>query len=230
MPRPTDDARFWDRIARKYARDPITDLAGYERSIARTAEFLGRSDTLLEIGCGTGTTALRLAPLVASIRGHDVSGEMIAIAREKATAQSCGNAEFAVAAAAAAPGDAPGGASGVYDAVLAFNLLHLVADRAAVLAAVHRSLKRGGLFISKTPCLAEMNPLIPLALPVLRMLGRAPHVAVLAAPGIEAEIAHAGFTITARERHGSGRRDPRIFLIARKQQPAPGPAVLAWGG
>ena len=36
----TDDARFWDRAARKYARDPIKDMAGYERTVERTKELL----------------------------------------------------------------------------------------------------------------------------------------------------------------------------------------------
>lgn len=58
------EARFWDRIARKYASDPIKDTAGYERTLARTRELLTHTDTVLEIGCGTGTTALKLAPSV----------------------------------------------------------------------------------------------------------------------------------------------------------------------
>ncbi|WP_338000423.1 hypothetical protein [Chelativorans sp. YIM 93263] len=31
-----NDARFWDRTARKYAAGPITDMAGYERTLERT--------------------------------------------------------------------------------------------------------------------------------------------------------------------------------------------------
>lgn len=206
-----DDARFWNRIARKYATDTIKDLAGYDRTIARTRRLLRPSDTVMEIGCGTGTTALKLAPDVAHLHASDVSSEMIAIAREKALAQSCSNAEFRVESAAhlAAPG-------GSCDAVLAFNLLHLVPDRSTTLAEAHRLLKPGGLFISKTPCLSEMNPLIRLALPVMRLLGKAPNMSFFTATGIEAEIARAGFTVEARERHGTGAKDIRIFIVARK--------------
>jgi ubiquinone/menaquinone biosynthesis C-methylase UbiE len=219
MLRTIDDARFWDGIARKYATDRIKDMAGYERTVERTRHFLSSSDTVLEIGCGTGTTALKLAPFVARIVGSDVSNEMVAIAREKAIALGCQNAEFTVAAAERGPGS-----DGSYDAVLAFNLLHLIADRPSTLARIHRLLKPDGLFISKTPCLSEMNPLIRVAVPVMRFAGKAPFVSFFAAPALEAEIAGAGFTIDKRERHGSGRKDARIFMVARKSDAVDRPA------
>ena len=209
MRRETEDQRFWDRAAPKYARDPIKDMAGYTRTIEATRQRLRKTDTVLEIGCGTGTTALSLAPAVARLVGTDISGEMIAIAREKAVAQSRGNAEFEVA-----PADRALGAGGAFDAVLAFNVLHLIADRSAVLRQAVRALKPGGLFISKTPCLSEMNPLLRLAVPVARLLGKAPHVAFFSGLVLEREIERAGFEIIERARHGSGRKDPRIFIVA----------------
>jgi ubiquinone/menaquinone biosynthesis C-methylase UbiE len=214
MARNAADARFWDRIARKYAADPIKDMDGYERTLDRTRHYLNGSDAVLELGCGTGTTALKLAPHVSRMVATDLSGEMITIAREKATAQACQNAEFAVATPDRAPWP-----DGAFDAVLAFNLWHLFVDRAAALAQVHRLLKPGRLFVSKTPCLAEMNPLIRLALPVMQLVGKAPYVAVFSAGELESEIAGAGFTIIERARHGSERKDARIFIVARKTDP-----------
>jgi ubiquinone/menaquinone biosynthesis C-methylase UbiE len=78
-----DDARFWDRIARKYARSAIADQAGYERTLERTRALLGPGDRVLELGCGTGTTALRLAGGVQDYVATDLSAGMIAIAKEK---------------------------------------------------------------------------------------------------------------------------------------------------
>jgi len=207
----TENAHFWNRAARKYARDPIKDLAGYERTLARTREVLGRGDAVLEIGCGTGTTALRLAPHVARLVATDVASEMIGIAQEKAVAEGATNLDFAVASAGQLPGE-----DGTFDAVLAYNVCHLIEDQRAALAEVHRVLKPDGLFISKTPCLDEMNPLIRLAVPVMRLIGKAPHVAFFNAAALEREIAGAGFTIVERARHGSGRKDARVFIIARK--------------
>lgn len=207
----TAEAKFWDRAARKYAAASIKDLSGYERTLQRTRELLGPEDDVLEIGCGTGTTALRLAPFVRRILATDVSGAMIEIARERAAEKACPNVAFEVSAPEAMPpADAP------YDAVLAYNLLHLVRDRSAVFAHVRRLVKPGGLFISKTPCLSEMNPLIRLAVPAMRLIGKAPYVAFFSAEALEEEIASAGFSVIERARHGSGRKDARVFLAARR--------------
>jgi ubiquinone/menaquinone biosynthesis C-methylase UbiE len=208
---PTNDARFWDRIARKYAAAPISDTAGYERTLARTRDVLKPADTALEFGCGTGTTALKLAPSVARYVATDISPEMIAIGREKAGEGGVRNVEFAVATPDASPWP-----DASFDAVLALNLLHLVAAREAALKNVHRLLRPGGLFISKTPCLKEMNPLIRLAVPVMQAFGRAPYVAFFSTQELEQEIEAAGFEIVERARHASRGKDARVFLVARK--------------
>jgi hypothetical protein len=85
-----------------------------------------------------------------------------------------------------------------------------------MLESAYRQLKPGGLFISKTPCLSEMNPLIRLAVPVARLIGKAPFVSFFRASDLEAEITKAGFSIVESARHGSGAKDPRIFIVARK--------------
>ena len=90
---PANEARFWDRAARKYAAAPISDTAGYERTLTCTREYLKPGDHALEFGCGTGTTALKLAPSVARYVATDISPEMIAIAREKAGKEGVDNAE-----------------------------------------------------------------------------------------------------------------------------------------
>jgi ubiquinone/menaquinone biosynthesis C-methylase UbiE len=212
MPRTIDDARFWDRTARKYAADVIADPAGYERTLECTQHYLRAADAVLEVGCGTGTTALTLAPCVASLVATDVSGEMIAIAREKAAAQGCVNAVFETARA-----DAPDRPDGSFDVVLAFNVLHLVAARDAVLRNIHRLLTPGGLFISKTPCLTQMGLPVRLLVPVMQAIGKAPHVAFFTDAELEREITAAGFKIVERARHGTRGKDARPFLVARKR-------------
>ena len=205
-------ARFWDRIALKYAANPIADLAGYEFTLRQVEDLLTADQDVLEIGCGTGTTALRLAPFTRRLLATDVSAGMIAIAREKLAAQSVPQLSFAVADA-----EEPVAAPGEFDAVLAFNLLHLVTDLDRTLQLAVRALRPGGLLISKTACLAELNPLIRyLAVPVMQAIGKAPHVLCFDADALQAAIARQGMDIVSVERHGTRGKDFRVFIVARK--------------
>ena len=140
------DARFWDRTSRKYAMGAIADQAGYERTLERTRALLGSGDRVLELGCGTGTTALRLAGDVKSYLATDISAGMIAFANEKYAADPIPALVFRTATAEAhTPDAAP------FNAILGFNYLHLVRDLPGTLRRIHVLLAVGGFFISKTP-------------------------------------------------------------------------------
>ncbi len=216
MSKTQDDSRFWDRIARKYAADKIADEAGYERTLARCLDYLKPSDKALEFGCGTGTTALRLAPSAGSLVASDISGEMIAIAREKQAADGKVNAAGALTFVQSALETLPYPDES-FDVVMGFSAVHLVPDLGDGLAQVHRLLKPGGLFISKTPCLGDMNPLIVAALPVMRFLGKAPNVLVFTSSELQAAIAAAGFELVDVEHHASKGKDTRPFIVARRR-------------
>lgn len=205
-------ARFWDRMAVRYAADPIADMAGYEATLRRVQGLLSADQDVLEIGCGTGTTALRLAPFTRRLKATDVSAGMIAIAREKLAAEPVPQLSFAEADA-----ETPVAGQGPYDAVLAFNLLHLVTDLDRALELAMRALRPGGLLISKTACIGEMNPLVPyLALPLMRAVGKAPPVLCFDADALRSAIARQGMDIVAVERHGTRGKDIRVFIVARK--------------
>lgn len=210
-------AAFWDRLARKYAAHAIADPAGFERTLARVGEALRPEQVAAEFGCGTGTVALRLAPLVRHYHASDFAPGMIGIAREKAAAAAQANLSLAVEgpeACSLAPGSV--------DVALALNLLHLIEGRTAALAGIAWVLRPGGLFISKTPCLSEMKPWVRLPVrvlvPLARLFGKAPYVDFFSAARLEADIVDAGFEIIETARHGSNpRNDIRLFVLARKR-------------
>lgn len=205
-------ARFWDRIAPRYAAEPIADRAGYEATLRRVQALLSTEQDVLEIGCGTGSTALRLAPFTRCMLATDVSAGMIAIARERLAAQPLPQLGFAVADA-----DAPVPGQGEYDVVLAFSVLHLVGDLDHALPWLVQALRPGGLLISKTPCITEMNPLIPrLALPLMQAIGKAPPVLCFDAKQLQSAIVRQGLEIVSVERHGTRGKDIRVFIVARK--------------
>lgn len=198
---------FWDRIAPKYAKDPIKNMTAYEATIDRVRAKLSRDDKVLEFGCGTGSTAILLAPSVAQYTGSDISPGMIKIAQAKA--KDHGNLDFTVAGAADSLGD-----RGQFDAVLGFNILHLVPDLDAVLARSFALLRPGGQFITKSPALREMGFHIRLMLPVMQFFGKAPYVGFFGRAELEAKIRKAGFQID--EARTFDRAPHSWFIVARK--------------
>lgn len=212
-----NDARFWDRISRKYARDAIADQGGYERTLDRTRALLKPDDQVLELGCGTGTTALRLAGDVGSYLATDLSAGMIEIAREKQSVSAVPNLDFQIATAEASILEA-----GRFNAVLGFNYLHMVRDVPGTLRRIHTLLAPGGLLISKTPCLGDMNPLLSLVLlPAMRAIGKAPYVSVFRQAELCRLVSSAGFDLIATENHASRGNDRRPCMVARKQSRLP---------
>lgn len=206
------DARFWDRTSRKYAKSRISDQAGYERTLDRTRALLGSGDKVLELGCGTGTTALRLAGDVQDYLATDISAQMIAIANEKHAAGPIPALVFRTVTADALTPDAAR-----FNAVLGFNYLHLVRDLPGTLRCIHALLAAEGLFISKTPCVGDMNPLLRLALPPMRAIGLAPYAGVFRAADLSRHISAAGFNILATENHATKGNDNRPYIVARKR-------------
>ncbi|SMX43251.1 class I SAM-dependent methyltransferase [Octadecabacter ascidiaceicola] len=190
-----DAATFWDKVAPKYAQDPIKDMAAYEYTLERTKSYLGADDRVLEMGCGTGSTALLIAPHVREIVGTDVSPAMIEIATTKANAEGIKNAKFQVSTARGATS-----APEAFDAVLGFNLFHLVNGAEDVFAEVYRSLPKGGYFISKTPCLGDKSIglkrfLFKAMIPPMQWFGKAPYVRFFTHREYEDALRFAGFDI-----------------------------------
>lgn len=214
MPRTvTGDTRFWNRKARAYAASKIADVPGYEQTLARTINYFRQQHDVLEIGCGTGSSALRLAPFCRHYRATDAASEMIAIAHEKLAHAPDANVQFAVANAAIDERES----ANRYDRLLAFNVLHLVQDLEATVEACVSALRPGGLFISKTPCLREMHWLLPnVAVPLARLVGMAPHVLNLSENDLLQAMQRQGLAIMSVERHGTRGRDFRPFIVARK--------------
>lgn len=198
--------RFWDRIADRYARKPVADEAAYRTKLRVTRAHLRPDMEVLEIGCGTGSTALVHAPFVKHILAIDASSRMIEIARGKAEADHVTNVAFRRAAF-----DGFEAPDASFDAVLGLSVLHLLPDRRAAIAKVRRLLKPGGVFVSSTPCLGDhMRWFKPVGALGAR-LGLIPRVAVFTAAELEHDLVEQGFTIAHRWQPGDRRT---LFLIA----------------
>lgn len=204
-----DTQKFWDRIAERYAASPVSDETSYRAKLDMTRDYFSPLSEVLEIGCGTGSTAISHAPHVKHLLATDISAKMLEIARRKAEAAGAGNIDFLhVGAEELTVPDA------AFDAVLAMSVLHLVEDMASVIAKAHRALKPGGVFITSTVCLADEMPYLRFLLPLGRLIGKVPEVVTfLTAQTLRKSLSGNGFVVE-REWY-PGRRKAR-FLVARK--------------
>jgi 2-polyprenyl-3-methyl-5-hydroxy-6-metoxy-1,4-benzoquinol methylase len=98
----------------------------------------------------TGTKAFEIAGDVKEIYGIDISSKMVEIAKRKATKHKIGNIDFIHATILDERLKKE-----TFDAILTFNVLHLLENYQQAMQRITELLKPEGIFISITPCLAE---------------------------------------------------------------------------
>jgi len=128
-----------DRFARTAERVAARQDARAAELAERVRAFvLPRGDErALDVGTGAGALALALAPLVRSVVGVDRVPELLALARERATA--LGNAEFVEADATSLPFD-----DASFDLAGTLRTLHHVRRPELVVAELGRVTRPGG--------------------------------------------------------------------------------------
>ncbi|MEQ8736927.1 MAG: class I SAM-dependent methyltransferase [Rhodospirillaceae bacterium] len=205
----TSAEKFWDKTAVKYSKSPIKNMDAYNQTLDLTRTYLTQESSVLEIGCGTGGTALLLAGSVKHITASDISANMINIAKSKAGDAGKANVTFLqgdVFMESLLPES--------FDAVLAFNLLHLVEDLPETLQRIRILLRPGGRFISKSACVAQQSRLWGVPIFLARTLGVIPPINMLTFDTLEQAISDAQFQITeAKVFEGSSMSR---FIVAEK--------------
>jgi len=204
----SNDQRFWDRMAAKYASGPISDEAAYQTKLEITRRHFSPEMEVLEFGCGTGMTAVSHAPYIKHIHATDLSGEMLEIARGRAAEAKVENISFERVGfedIEAAPEH--------YDVVLGLSILHLLEDRDAAIARVHALVKPGGVFISSTACLGEKMWFFGLIAPIGRFFGLFPMLRVFTAVQLVKSLQQAGFEVEHQWRPDKA---VAVFIVARK--------------
>ncbi len=206
------DPTFWNKLADKYAAQPVADPAAFDRKTGITRALIAPDHTVLGVGCGTGSLLLRLAPTGADLVGLDLSSEMVRIAEGKRDAAGADNVRFEVG-----PFDETftSFAPGTLDGVLAFSILHLLEDLPAALARIHDLLRPGGFFVSSTVTLGDTWMPLGAVVRVMRWLGKAPYVATLSTDQLLRDIEAAGFVDVQLTDVGAT-SSTVAFIVARK--------------
>jgi len=203
--------RFWDKIAERYARQPIADEEAYQKKLDVTRGYFRPDMEVLEFGCGTGSTAISHAPYVKHILATDVSSKMIAIAQDKARADNISNATFRQSSIDEL--DLP---SQSLDAVLGLSILHLLESRDEAIASVYEMLKPGGVFVTSTVCLGDSAMrYLKFIVPIGRFLNLMPMVKVFTEAELAASLTKLGFDIDYQWRPD---KSIAVFIVARKPE------------
>ncbi len=140
---------FWDKASKNYDKTEERFEYIHSKSRENTKKYLKSSDIVLDYGCGTGTTSCEIANQVTEIHAIDISAKMIEIAKEKAIIGKIENINFVETDIFDERYEKES-----FDVILAFNMLHTIPNPQKIVRRIDELLKRDGLFISVTPCLA----------------------------------------------------------------------------
>jgi len=200
--------RFWDRIAKRYSKQPIGDEVAYQKKLEVTREYFRPYMEVLEFGCGTGSTAIAHAPYVKHIHAIDIASKMIEIAQGKSRAENVENVTFEQSAIEEL--DVPDQS---LDAVLGLSILHLLENKQEVIAKVHKLLKPDGIFITSTICLGDTMKFFKFIVPIGRFFGLMPLVNVFTRQELKDSLVSGGFEVDYQWRPGKGKA---VFIVAKK--------------
>ena len=202
--------KFWDKIAERYSKQPIADEAAYQKKLQVTRQYFLPDMGVLELGCGTGSTAIAHAPYVKHILAIDISSKMIEIAQGKADAKNVENVTFMRSTI-----DEFSASDQTFDAVLGLSILHLLDNKEEVTAKVHKMLKPGGIFVTSTACIGDtMMRFLKVIVPIGKFFGLMPMVKVFTTKELEDSLTDAGFEINY-EWQPSG-KNKAVFIVAKK--------------
>lgn len=143
------DEKFWDRISAKYDGIEQSDIA-YNIFIEKAKRYLKAEDTILDFGCGTGLICNEISESVSFIHAIDISSKMIEISKNKASLRKIRNIDFAQTTLFDEKLK-----ENSFDAVIAFNIFHLLKEPDKYFQRINQLLKPDGLILSSTPCMSE---------------------------------------------------------------------------
>lgn len=200
--------KFWDKIADKYSKQPVADEVSYQKKLEITRSYLKPNMEVVELGCGTGSTAIIHAPFVKHIRAIDISSKMIEIARKKASSSGIQNITFEKSTI-----EDLDVAKGSVDVVLAMSILHLVENKDRVVEKIYEMLKPGGIFVSSTICLDDDMKLLKLIAPLGKFMGFMPVVKFFTQEDLQRCFKDHRFEIEYSWKPGKRKA---VFIVSRK--------------
>ena len=202
-----ENDKFWDRIASNYDKIEGNDIA-YKIFLDKAKTYLKADDTILDFGCGTGLICNELADNVGFINAIDLSTKMIGISKKKAFERNIKNIDFELTNIFNEKFKEES-----FDAIIAFNIFHLLDEPQKYFERIYQLLKPNGLILASTPCMKDA-PFINLILKFFSFIGVTPKLNSFSSSELEAMLLNASFNTVELSRIKS--KSAQYFSIWQK--------------
>ena len=201
---------FWNKAAERYAKQPVADQKGYEKKLRMTQQYLTPEMSVLEFGCGTGSTAIAHAPFVKNILAIDISENMISIAKTKLLASKINNITFKKCSIENLEVEDQS-----FDMIMAHSILHLVDNPDDVISKIYTKLKVDGVFVSSTVCMGDsfIYSMLARLVTLGSFFGIFPKLRILSSKKLLNSMVSAGFSI---DYEWNPKNKISDFIIAKK--------------
>jgi phosphatidylethanolamine/phosphatidyl-N-methylethanolamine N-methyltransferase len=141
------DRHYWERHARTYDASLRVLARPLPRMLELTVAAVQGAQHVLEVAAGTGLVTTAIAASVGRVTATDYSASMVDVLRERAEAQGFSNVTCERADIYALRYEPES-----FDVVVAANVLHLVPDLPAAIAALLRMVRPNGKLVLPTFC------------------------------------------------------------------------------
>lgn len=198
---------FWKIIHKSYIASPVANEDAYQNKLTATQSKLKPDHHILEIGCGSGNTAITHAPFVAKVTATDFCGPMMDHGRARVAAEAIENVEFKELSIWDIPEDTQ------YDAVLMMSVIHLIPDWKGAIEKATRLLKPGGWLITSTVTTADQPFLSRLVGQIVNVAPIMPSLVSMSFDDLVAQMTQNGLVLDPPYHPDNG---TSVFIMAQK--------------
>ena len=188
------EKKYWDRLGSE-GYDQLTEKQWkiYSSLMDKISQDVEMNNTILEVACGPGLVALKVAERAAKIYAVDISEPMIEEAKKKAEEKEIKNVEFSVEDAYSLPFDKE-----MFDTVICNTALHNMINPHKALSEIRRVLKPNGQLIATVVGIGESSK-FKIALTIYKLITGFPVFHHLNMDEFANMINASGFTIVNKE-------------------------------
>ena len=207
------EKKFWDKLAPKYEPFIEKNWKIYPSLLDKISQDVNVGNTILEVACGPGLVALKVAERAFKIYAVDISEPMIEKAKEKMEEKEIRNIEFSVEDAYSLPFD-----NKTFNTAICNSALHNMINPQKALLEIKRVLKPDGRLIATIVGIGESRK-FKLAMTIYKFFTAFPVFYKLNLDEFANMINASGFTIVNKEtiKHPEDKM-PMLYIVAEKKK------------